>query len=236
MKLNELYTQLALVELNNLALASSGTISIEKRPQITLIANEALLRLYTRFLLKENIVLIEMQEAVTHYHLIKKYTHSFQQDPDNQDPCCLPYILDSVSEPFQEDVIKIMSVYDSFQCKLPLNDLEKIDSVFTPQNNIIQVPRPISEQALCIEYQARHPVLSDSDTNSEIELPEVLHGALRSYIASKVFMNMNTQESTVKGQEHMLNYETISQDVIDQDVVNSSQSTTNVRFEKRGWI
>src|SRR5690606_27370439 len=230
MKLSDLFKNLALGELSNLALADGGNILINKRPQIVLIANEALLRLYTRFILKEKDVLVEMREGVTNYHLLKKYAYS-QYDPENPpEPWCLPYILDMGREQFQEDVIKVLAVHASIERKLPLNDLEKPDSVFTPQSTVLQVPFPIPCHALGVEYQARHPILSEDDIDAEIELPEVLHGALQSYIAAKVFMHMNTQENTAKGQEHMINYESICQDVIDRDLVSSSSSTTNSRF------
>lgn len=237
MNVNDLLKNLALGELSNLALAEgTGTIISDKRPQIILLANEALLRLYTRFVLKEKDVLVEMREGVTNYHLLKKYAYS-QYDPENPPTkWCMPYILDLGKEQFQEDVIKVLAVYASIGRKLPLNDLERADSVFTPQSTVVQVPFPIPGQALGIEFQARHPILTVDNLTAEIELPEVLHGALQAYIASKVFMHMNTQENTAKGQEHAINYESICQDVVDRDLVSSSSSTTNSRFHKRGWI
>ena len=236
MKLQELFKELALAELSNLALADGGDISIQKRPQIALYTNGGLLELHTRFLLKEKDLLIEMQEAVTNYHLLKKYAYSHYDSENLPQDCCIPYIIDMGREQFQEDVIKILSVYSSTGCKLPLNDLEKFDSVFTPQSTVLQVPFPIPGYSLSVEYQAMHPKLRHDELDSEIELPEVLYRPLRSYIAGQVFMHMNTQENTAKGQEHMLTFESSCQEVIDRDLVSSSSSTTNVRFEKRGWI
>lgn len=90
--------------------------------------------------------------------------------------------------------------------------------------------------SLSLEYQARHAVLDHCDCEEEILLPDVLLRALKAYIASKVFMHMNTQENTAKGQEHYLVYESICAEVVEKDLVSSSSSTTNVRFQKRGWI
>lgn len=129
-----------------------------------------------------------------------------------------------------------MSVRNSCGVSLPINDQESPSSVFTPQNNVLQVPHPIPGQALSLEYQAKHPILFHSEVEVEIELPEILHSALRYYIAAKIYMHMNTQENTMKGQEHMLTYENACQNVIDNDLANSSYSFTNTRFHKKGWI
>jgi len=236
MNLKDLYRNLALGELSNLSLASGETIIETKRSQITLFANDGLLNLHTRFVLLEKDILIEMQETVTNYHLIKKYSFVHHQQETDPDPCCLPYIIDTIKEPFEEDVIKIISVHNSCGISLPINDQEQICSVFTPQNNVLQVPHPIPRQALNIQYQARHTKLDHLNLNSEIKLPEILHSALRYYIAAKVFTHMNTQENTIKGQEHMLSYESACQDVIDRDLVYSSYSTTNSRFHRKGWV
>lgn len=235
MTLNDLFTDLALGELSNLSVSENNTIIAEKRPQVVVYANEALLALYSRFVLIEKDMLVEMREATTNYHLLKRYAISQYDESNPTDRWSLPYIIDGLAEPFTEDVIKILSVYNSFGIKLPLNDLENPMSVFNPQSTVLQVPFPIAGQALAIEYQAKHPILSHCDCNDEIYLPEVLHRALKAYIASKMFMHMNTQESTAKGQEHSMNYEMICLEVVEKDLVSSSSSTTNLKLFKRGF-
>lgn len=235
MNLNGLFHALALGELSNLAMSEGGTIIPEKRPQVVTYTNEGLLALYSKFVLSEKGMLIEMREAVTNYHLLKRYALSQYDENNPPSRYHSPYIVDNVAEPFQEDVIKVLSVYNSFGMKIPLNDLENCLSVFTPQSTVLQVPYPIAGQALSLEYQAKHATLNHCNCEDEILLPEVLHAALRAYISSKVFMHMNTQENTAKGQEHMMVYEGACVDVVEKDLVSTSSSTTNTRFNKRGW-
>ena len=235
MNLNDLFQDLALGELSNLAMSENGTIVAEKRPHVTNYTNEGLLALCSRFILIERDMLIEMREAKTNYHLLRRYAMSQYGEENPPDRFDLPYIIDTVGEPFQEDVIKILSVYNSFGMKIPLNDLDNPMSVFSPQSTVLQIPYPIAGQAVTLEYLARHKTMSHCDCDEQIELPEVLHRALRAYIASKVFMHMNTQENTAKGQEHMLNFETLCQDVIDKDLVSTSSVTTNEKLEQRGF-
>lgn len=236
MNLNDLFRDLALGELSNLSMAENDTIIPQRRPKIVSYANEALLALHSTFVLKEKDVVIEMREGVTNYHLLKRYAWSQYNEENPPDRWNMPYIMDMVADPFQEDVIKILAVYNSFGQKMPLNDNEHARSVFNPQSNLLQVPFPIPGQALSIEYQAKHTTLQHCDCDEEIVVPDVLWRALKAYVASKVFMHMNTQETTAKGQEHMIIYDMICQDVVEKDLVNTSSSTTNSRFAKRGWI
>lgn len=235
MNLNQFFESLALGELKNLAMAENSTIIPEDRPQIVKLANDGLLALCSKFVLIQRDMMIEMREALTNYHMLKRYAMSQYNEDSPPDRFNLPYIVDNIGEPFQEDVIKILSVYNSFGQKMPLNDLNQPASVFTPQGNVLQVPFPIPGQALTLEYQAKHPKLDHCECDDEIFLPDVLHSALSAYVAGKVFMHMNTQENTAKGQEHMMNYEMICQDVIDKDLVSTSTVTTNEKLEQRGF-
>lgn len=234
--LNDLFHDLALGELSNLSMVENDTIIPQRRPKIVTYANDGLLDLYSTFVLKEKDMIVEMREGVTNYHLLKRYAGSQYDEENPPDRWAMPYIMDSISEPFEEDVIKILSVWNSFGQKMPLNDMERTDSVFNPQSNVLQVPFPIPGQSLALEYQAKHTKLEHCNCDAEIELPDVLWRALKAYVASKVFMHMNTQENTAKGQEHTIIYDMICQDVVEKDLVNTSSSTTNSRFAKRGWI
>lgn len=235
MTLNDLFRDLALSELINLAMSQNDTIIPERRPQVVVAANEALLKLHSRFILKEKDMIIEMREAKTNYHLLKRYAMSQYHKDNPPNRWDMPYIIDNIGEPFEEDVIKILSVYNSFGMKVPLNDTENAMSVHTPQSTVLQVPFPIAGQALTLEYQAKHSVLDHCDCEAEIIVPDVLLPALRAYIASKIFMHMNTQENTAKGQEHMMTYEANCLEVVEKDLVSSSYSTTNTKFHKRGF-
>lgn len=234
MNLEQLFTDLSYGVLSNLSLSAdgSGSIQEDKQPQIVLYANEGLLRLYSRFVLLEKDVLIEMVEHITNYHFLKKFTES-AHDPAKDH---YPYIKDLIQEPYEEDMLKILAVYNSLGQKVPLNDNERIDSVFTPRDKVLQVPRPINGASLSVLYQAKHPKLTVEDLEAEIQLPIVLEGALTAYIAYKVFSSMNTDVSSAKAQEHFQIFGNICDEVEDRDMVNSSVVTTNARFGKRGWV
>lgn len=236
MLVSDLFTMLSYGELSNLALSGSGsgTINVGSQPKIINYANEALLRLYSRFLLKENDVLVQLFEHITFYHLLPKFALSYVPTGSADDEP-IRYLLDSSGEPFNEEVLKILTVYDKFGERLPLNDEEKCNSVFTPQAKLLQVPNPVAENFLSVRYQQRHTKLQ-GDLSQEILCPEVLLKAFTSHIAYQVFSHMNTAESNAKAQEFNAAYESLCNEVTDRDLVSSSISQSNTRFSKGGWI
>lgn len=232
MKLSELLRKLSQGELQNLALSGSGSAEIQNkhRPKIVDYINDGLTELYGEFVLREKDVLIQMDPHVTNYHLLRRFSRS------NGDDCeCQKYILDHELEPFEEDVIRILSIFDSFGTELPLNDEELRWSCFTPQANVLQIPRPVPNQAISIHYQARHPVVADED-DSVITVPLVLEEALRAFVAYKAMSHLGSDGSSAKAQEHYTLYEARLAKVRDRDLVGNTTSTTNTRFHKRGWV
>ncbi|MFP3556434.1 hypothetical protein SB861_37825 [Paraburkholderia sp. SIMBA_049] len=234
MNITELFADLSFGELSSLQLAQEGTgiITDAGKERIIRFANEGLLKLHTRFILKQNDVLVEMVEWITSYHLLLKFAES-QQGISQQRHL---YIKDLWEEPFQEDVIRILNVFDSNGCELPLNDEGNEHSVFTPQGNLLQVPHPIEGMALSIGYQAKHVPLTLADLEQEIELPEVLMPALRAWVAWRAFGQLNTQESQGIAMGHRAAFDDACNEVTAQDLVSTSQSQTNNRFQRNGWI
>lgn len=234
MDITQLFTDLSHGELSNLAMSGEGSGEIREKDRAKIISytNEGLLRLYSRFVLKENDLVIELVDHITNYHLIPKFAESnFPEAGEDY-----PYIKDLHREKFEGDVIRIMAVYSNTQGQMPLNDDNAYFSLFTPQGNVLQFPNPVTGHALSIHYQAKHPPLSLDNMALEIQLQDTLQGALKAYIAYKVYSHMNMEGSVAAAQGHLGMYEAICQEVIDRDLVANSVSTTNTRFAKRGWI
>jgi hypothetical protein len=233
MNLNELYRRLSFGELSNLSISSEGSGSIinDKRPTVVLLANEALQELSKRFVLREKVLLIEQQEGLTTYRLEPMYS---SQNAETSGVNC-PYIVDSEDEPFNDPVLKVLQVFDSCGQELPLNDRDNFWAVFTPQNNVLQVPNPQAGLPLSVNYQTFVKPILGVDPEEVIDIPVVLEKALTSYIAAHVLGNMNTQESNAKSQEHLLRFQAICAEAEDKDLLSISTSNTNTKFEKRGW-
>ena len=232
MNIEDLYRNLSYGELSNLFLSGegSGTIIESQRPKIILYANDALTRLHTRFPLRTKDLLVEMYAHITNYHLLPRFARNTvpQEEP-------IQYILDLPLEKFEDEVSCVEEVYDSYGCKLPLNDAADCNSLYTPQAKVLQVPNPIAGTALNVVYRTLHSTLVADRLDQPIRLPESLHAALTAYIAYKVYSHINTAEATAKAQEHLAFYESVCNEATQFDVVAATVSNTNVRFDQRGW-
>lgn len=234
MNLNELYRRLSFGELSNLSISSEGSGSIinDKQPTVVLLANEGLQELSKRFVLRDKLLLVEQQEGLTNYRLEPMYSVQNSETSGVGHP----YIVDSEDEPFNDAVLKILHVYDSCGRELPINDRDNFWSVFTPQNNVLQVPNPQAGLPLSVNYQTFVKPILGVDLEETIDIPMVLEKALTSYIAGHILGNMNTQESNAKSQEHLLRFEAICAEAEDKDLLSISSSSTNTKFQKRGWV
>lgn len=232
MLVSDLFHKLSLGELSNLSLSGegSGDILEDKKPRILAYINEALLRLYSRFVLLEDDLILEQLPWILNYPLEMINATTQAPPPAGKHT----YILDTEAKPFTGDVIKITRVRNDHGYQIPINDEESPFSVFTPSPQILRVPKPAAGRLLGVDYQAKHPELTEA--TDRILLPDTLHKALSSYVAYLTFSHMNTQEMAVKSQEHLSLYEGVCQEVERMDLVNSSSSQTNTRFAKRGWI
>lgn len=232
MDIKGLYQALSYGVLQNLSMSGegSGDIMEAKRPQVIQAANEALLRIYSRFNLREKDCIIAMQDGVTNYHLRKRFAVMTEPRVEKR-----PYIIDLPLEPFEEDVIKVLAVYTSTGKQLVLNDEDQSFSVFTPQDTVLQVPRPITGAALSVTYQARHVTLDHTKLDQPIEIPAILEGALFAHIGFTIFTNMGTAEQQAKGMTHFENFTAICDGIDDRGQTTVNISSLVQKFEKRGF-
>lgn len=226
--------QLSLAELSNIHMGNSGTgvILEEHVPKVVLHINDGLLRMFTRMVLSQRDVLIEQHDHITNYHLLSRF--AVFANNGSLEPYL--YIRDLPEEKFKDDVIKILKVFDSNGVELPLNDDKKENSVFTPQNNVLQIPAPKTGMCVSVLYQAKHPTLSPDNLEQVVQLPDGLFECLRAYVAHKVFSAIATQEAQAKAQEHFAYFNALIDETTISDSSNTSISTTNSKFSERGWI
>lgn len=233
MKVEKLFAKLSHGPLSNLSMSNNGDGTIREADRKKLIdyANNGLTRLHSRFQLRERELILRMIPGITHYHFLKKYADSVC-DPE----CGIePYIVDR-TDPFEEDLIKVLVVRNQAGIEHPLNDPEAPDSVFTPSPQMLQVPVVKYCDHKSVLYQANHKRLEYGVMQADIVLPVVLHDALVAFIASEVYSHMNGQEHQNKSVEHLNKFNAICMEVAEQDLVSNTIAQTNTKFHKRGFI
>lgn len=235
MNLSDLCKRLANGRLSNLALVETVSnvriIKETERSKVIDAINEALIRLYTRYILKEKDVVIALRDHIITYRLNSLYSESLYPTVGVE----IPYILDLPGDVFCDDVIKILEVYDHDGCLLPLNDTGNSCSVFSPQYDTIQVPEPETGKLINVVYQAKHKVLTVADPLEEIILPDTLYGALEAYVAYLIFADINTDDAKIRSDKQLLLYERICSEVVMTDAVSTTTINSNTTFSLRGW-
>jgi len=246
MLLSDLFRQLSFGELSNLAISNSGsgTIVEAKHPQLIHYTNDALVKIFTRFVLSEKEVIIEQMTEVTEYHLKAKHSESVGTEANL-------YIIDTAEDPFQDNIaIRITEVWGAISSeseqhvKMPLNDTAHPYSLFTPAPLVLQVPEPVDGEPLAIIYQAYHPKLIDVPVepevdislDQEIDIPRYLEDALQKHIAHSVFSHMNGAENVAKGAEYLSDYERCCQEIENKDLASQSWHTSHTKLEQRGFV
>lgn len=232
MKLSELFSNLSFGVLSNLSIGGDGIgmVPSEQETRLTTFVNKALADIYSRFPILEKEVIVRLYDGKTLYPLMKIYADS---DPTQVSQ---KYISDTVAEPFLEDVLKILEVYDELGLPISLNDTGADLSVFTPSLATLQVPFAASDNALFVIYRASHVPLVPGNTDQEVTVPGILQEAFEHRIAYQVMSPMNGQEHAAKAAEHLARYEQICTNIERNDLLQTSQSGNHTKLTDRGFV
>ena len=238
MTLEELFQRLSYGPLSNLALSNEGVGGIvdAHKPKVVLYINDALTRLHTRFLLVEHGLILRQVEGISNYELVPEntYTASVSDDP----PEAIPYIQDTISKPFEDDLIKILKVYNCHGCEVPLNNEKWRGSYFTPENHVLQIPCPVNGELTHVVYQAKHKRIefNPAKLGQTITIPPSLEEALTSYVAYLAYSAMNGQENVARATEYLSRYNGICLEVEARGISNTDDNTTNTKLTQRGFV
>lgn len=233
MVLEDLYKRLSYGELSNLSTSNSGSGSIKKDrlEQVVQHINDGLLILHTKFLLKQKEIGLNLYEHITHYYLNTRYAQTNINSPETY-----KYLLDTAEDPFTNTALRILDVVPRNEnFSLPLNDPTEPYSLFTPQPTTLQVTNPIENMIVGVIYQARPSNLFYDQYEHKIDLPDSLVPALTAYVGYRVYTSMNTETSSAKASEYFSIFNGICNEAEEKNVVNTSISPTETRFELRGW-
>ena len=237
MKLSEVFEMLQYGELANVSMSGDidepSGIRVEDYPTLISHINLALTDLHTKFNLKEREVVIQQYDEISFYNLESKYAVS---NSDSLEP--IKYIIDSEDNLFNDDIIRINSIYDEGGNELPINDENADNSIYLNSYKRIQIVQPVSENSIFILYRANHNKLDSKnpDLNAEVELPAYCIEALLSYVASRVHSQRTSQEAQATAVNLMSKYNMICTQLEEKNVLYNSPSNTNFKLGDRGWV
>jgi hypothetical protein len=240
MTLKDIFKDLSYGELQGLAIGNLIPDDNESEPdpksykQIMSHINRGLTKIYSRFLLSSKETYIQQTEAVEEYFLDSRYA---QSNTDSSIDIADRYIADSVTYPFEDDVLKIEECYDEEGTILYMNDPSEVYSLYTPSYRSLQIPYPNEFNVVAVQYRASHPKLSYTpDENAEdilVAVPESLYEALLYYVAYRASPQ---PIGGVDGAQTFLQlYEQTCQAVEKQGLY-VQPKPMNWRFDEKGWV
>ncbi|MCK5915253.1 MAG: hypothetical protein KAG92_03860, partial [Deltaproteobacteria bacterium] len=119
MTLGEVFKQLTYGELSQLSMGGSegGRVRPEDYERITAHVNMALRALYRRFFLASKEVIIDLHPQIQTYTIDRRFAIT-NQDSKEQ----ILYVIDSIYEPYNNDLLKIEQIFNEGGEELYLND------------------------------------------------------------------------------------------------------------------
>lgn len=240
MQLIDLFQNLAYGSLSNTnhANRTAGTITTASEPVILKYINEGLTELYSRYVLVEKKLRIELHDDIAYYYLEPRFAVNYTPTaPGAPDDMPTRYIIDTSTVPFTGDVLKVLYAFDEHlhDFYVPINDEEFEHSIMIPRHNVLQIPCQHLGDYVDIVYQAAHKRVA-LDPTATIAIPEVLHPALEAFVAHKVFEDMGTADGLARSARQRQIYDKLCTDAEGRDMVNSTVSWTSSRFNKNGWV
>lgn len=237
--LKDLFNQLESSELNQMYLSggiSSTTkgISVKNYPELIDMFNLALTALHTRLNLKEREVVVQTYDALSFYKLDSRYSVS----AGTPGPVPL-YIIDTVENPFKDDIIRVERVYDESGAEISINDDNDEMSCYLSAHDTIQIPYPADDNSIFVLYRANHIKLDRTLTDPslvEIDIPEYCIEPLLAYVTSKVYARNTGVEQQNASATYMAKYINYCDILENRNVLHNNPNDTNSKLERNGWV
>lgn len=231
MQLQKFLSKLTNTTLRNLGVSegiTEKTLNSEYRAEIIEYINSGLNELYNKFQLKVDYIFLELQEGKTRYPLTSAHDMTNWSAPARE-----LYIWKDSEDSFKDDLVKVIMVRDHSGIEIPLNDPNELFSVYTPEFNVLEVPVHFPRQIITIDYQAKHPIVSE-DTD-EIQLPDGLYDVLAYFVAMQACSNMNSEGSVSNANKYAQLYENAITNFEALGTYEPKHRESYAKFYTRGW-
>jgi len=233
MLLSELFGYLTYGELQQLELGGLEDRGITDKNQAQVITNInlGLIELFKRFPLSTKEVFIQLFSHVSNYIIHSDYavTNTASTKPDK-------WVLDTVVDPFVDDILMIDVVHDELGKELPLNDINKDTAVFTATYNTLQVPFATDNNSISVIYRSTPTKISvDADpATAWIDLPDQFTDALVNYVSSKIYTGNDTDGKNLAGVFY--NKFEASVALLKRQGLVNLEEVENQRIGSNGWV
>lgn len=208
----ELFDDLSFGELSNLKVGNSTLASVaeENYPRMISHINLGLLDLYQRFVLKKKELNIHQIAGTTDYYLRTEYMDDAAYCGSNG-----MYIARKEIDPFTDDIVKVLEVFDATGAVIPLNDRnatarrvsqgsEVTPGITTPAHDTLIMVLPPVPEIVTVSYQARYPKITITELfdpkKIKLYIPDFIRKPLMFFIAARIVAGIKVSLS--EGENH----------------------------------
>lgn len=196
MLVGDILDSLTFGELSQLSIGGSdlGEINYKSYPQLINAINVGVLEIHKRFSLK--LKSFQLQ------HLLGTTKYNLSTDHAVTDPAvATKYILDTVDNPFSNDILALLSATDELGTPYGLNDTNADNlytfSIFTYDRESLVIPFDLQQTTNIIDFTYRAtPTRLVADNvvpeTSVIDLPDQFLEPLLNYVAYRMFAGINS--------------------------------------------
>lgn len=245
MKLTELFTSLALGELANSSYVELNQLELNKNQLHRVInaINQGLTLIHTHLPLRHNQIVIQIHDNIGTYYLDSRYAQS-----NTNSTAAIKFIMDTALNPFKDDILNILGVFNLEGQQYPLNDQYAIGSLFTPDYNSLMIPLAMWKNhkvpynivdKLVIVYQADHPKISLNEPLSsqmEIHLSPIYQSMLQAYVAHLLHMHIGSEQSINQSNQYFAKFNSLIQTAKEQGIGVITQTGVNIKPILREFI
>lgn len=192
--------------------------------------NLGLLDLYSKFPLQEKELHLKTQMGQILYLLHSDYALSNNVDG---------YIVDTVEEPFLDNILRIDAAFDSMGRGLGINDEHTQYAVYLPSYNSVQLPYSNAGEDYYFIYRVKPETILIADGTTPVDvdvpIPEMLLEPLLTYIAARAHNAKGGEKGKQEGAFSMQQYEQMCKELEVRNVFNNSLTNGNRKKEINGW-
>lgn len=186
--------------------ADNGIIQECHYPKVMSAINRGINQIQQDLSLIENSMRIKMIEGVLTYPI-----HSRHSIVNGSHP--VKYVDDSLHAPFEDDILRILQVYNKQGRQLPINEVNNIESIYIPQHNVIQNPFARDGDVLGIIYtrftRPLQVVTEEEAAITYLPIPDYTLPALYAYVSARMTAGITTAQEIEDSGNSMSNYEQI---------------------------
>jgi hypothetical protein len=196
--------------------------------------NECLKNIHTEYTLLQRSALLEVSPVHTVYKLRPEFaTTSSSIEPHK-------YIKDSIYNPFYGNVLKILSVTDEDNVRLPMNMFNDLSSVFILEPDVIQfgmLNGSDTVEYFDVCYQANHiPFTNSNYTTQFLTLADSLHEMFSHYVSYKILSSYQTKGHAAEVQKHYAIYTQLKTMLENTGTLYSVEQGMNNTFDYKGFV